>query len=239
MKIHRFLGDFNLNENQVVLSNPELLNQFKNVLKLKKGELVVLGNGRNEEALAEIIEIQKAKIILQIKNKTKNKGKSMRQINLFCSILKKENFEWVVQKATEVGVDSITPLLTSRTIKQGIRPERLQIIMHEAAEQSDRGTIPKLEPILNFKDLIVAPPKKEEANFLFNRSGRKQILEDLNNNKYKVINLYIGPEGGWSDEELEKAKLVNFKIISLGNLNFRAETAAVIASYLSTQANGL
>lgn len=234
MKIHRFLGNFNLDQDPIVLDQAELLNQFKNVLKLKVGEKVALGNGQKEEVLATIAQIQKSRIILKVDKKIKNKNESIHFAHLYCSILKKENFEWVVQKATEIGVSAITPLLTTRTIKQGIKLARLETIVREAAEQSERGIIPTINPIQNFKDLFNRPASGKEFNFLFDQSGDSEFLKNFKKHSFESLNLYIGPEGGWTEEEIKRAKGAGFKIVSLGQLNFRAETAAVISSYLLT-----
>ena len=136
----------------------------------------------------------------------------------------------VVQKATEAGVKEIIPVITERTIKLNIRPSRLEKIIKEAAEQSGRGIVPILRDPVDFVDAIDGVGSNS-INIIFDKSG--EIFENL---KFKIENCavgaWIGPEGGWTDKELERARTENFKIFNLGKLTLRAETAAIVGTYL-------
>lgn len=227
MKIHRFIGDFNLNNSSVVMKDKNIVHQMRNVLKFHLGERVVLSDGKGNEALSEIKLIQKNEVKLSILEKRKNKNESERRVSLFCSILKKDNFELVAEKATEVGVSEIIPIISDRTVKKNINFERVRKIMREAAEQSGRGVIPVLHSIMSFKDAIkigsVAP------TFLMDISGN----DDLSSlKKENCVNIFIGPEGGWTDNEKKIAKENDVFLIKLGELTLRAETAAIISSFL-------
>ena len=104
MKIHRFIGTFDLSKKELEIKDTEIINQMKNVLRLKIGEIVELCDGKNISAIAEIVKIEKNSINVSIKEIAKNKNKANNNVTLFCAILKKENFELVVQKTTECGV---------------------------------------------------------------------------------------------------------------------------------------
>lgn len=231
MKLQRFFGEFDFKNETIETSDYELINQIKNVFRYQKGSEVLLLDGLGKEALAEIKKVSSDNLSFEIKKVSENKNIPKNKVYLYCSILKKENFELVVQKATEVGVSHIYPLLSARTLKQNIREERMVKIIKEASEQSERGTIPKLHPSVEFWKAI-KNISKDDLNLILDYSG--QGISEIKNNDGRKINIFIGPEGGWEDYEIESAKQNNFTIASLGNLNLRGETAAIIATYLAT-----
>lgn len=231
MKSHHFIGNFNLDKDYITVKDEELLNQIKNVLRLKKGEEVVLCDGNLNEAKALIFEMGGDFIEFHIIDRQKNQNEAERFVTLFCSILKRENFELVVQKATEAGVKEITPIITERTVKLNIRPDRLEKIIKEAAEQSDRGMVPLLNNVLELEESIIKV--KNDLNLFLDKSG-SEIFKDASRLEYKGrINIWVGPEGGWTPQEIDLARSLGFKVIKLGNTTLRAETAAIIGSYLA------
>jgi len=226
MKIHRFIDDFDLSKKQLEISG-DIAHQIIKVLKLKTGEKIELSDGKGNVGFGKIKNLSKNTVLVEIEKIekiTENK-----KTTLFCAILKKENFELVVQKATECGINKIVPIITNRTIKTGLKFDRLQKIAKEASEQSGRSIVPEiLEPISFEKSLELC--KENNLNILFDSSGEKFSEIDINN--FNNINIFIGCEGGWTEEEIQKVKNSNFKIASLGKLTLRAETAAIISSYL-------
>ena len=229
MKLHRFVLNFNIKTGEIKFDDRELFNQIGNVLKLKIGEKVILCDGNMNEGTAEIKEYGKDFIKVEVGEIKVNQNEPLRHIILYCAILKKENFGLVVQKATEVGVKEIVPLITSRTIKLDVRKDRLDKIIKEAAEQSGRGIVPILRNPINFDEAIKAG-KDNSVNLFFDCSGESFNKSDRLDHK-GLIGIWIGPEGGWTDAELQLAKKSDFQIINLGKLTLRAETAAIIASY--------
>jgi len=233
MKIHRFIGNFKIKIGALRINDEELLNQLRNVLKLKVGEKIILCDGRRNEGSAEIKEYGKDYVEVEIKEVGVNENEPEKQVILYCSILKRENFELVVQKATEIGIKEIIPLITARTVKLDIRKERLEKIIKEAAEQSGRGIAPVLNEPIDFEKAIKNINSKN-ANFLFDISGKEFNSDTTNFLLHTTI--WIGPEGGWHADEVQRvlslSKELNFKIMSLGKTTLRAETAAIIGSYL-------
>ena len=228
MKIHRFIDNFDLSQKELEIKG-EIAHQIIRVLKLKPKELIELGDGKNGIVLAKIVKIEKEKVITESQKILENKEKSKNRTVLFCSILKKENFELVVQKATECGISKIVPIISARTIKTGLNLERLRKIAKEASEQSLRSYIPEIsEPLIFEKSLKLV--SKNDLNILFDSSGEKYSC--IINNNSPITNVWIGPEGGWTEKEVIEVKNKNFKINSLGNLILRAETAAIVATYL-------
>lgn len=228
-KIHRFLAKFDKSKESGSILDEKMLKQIKSVLKLKVGEEMALFDGSGEELLVRIVAIGKESIEYALVERVKAKEKERYAI-LYCAVLKKENFELVVQKATEVGIDKIVPLITKRTVKLGLKMERLQKIAEEASEQCGRSIIPKVSYPLEFHEAVQVA-KENGLNLFYDMSGSRDgaVLQ-----AEKSIGIFIGPEGGWSEEEIQFIETIkNFKIVSLGESTMRAETAAIIASYLA------
>lgn len=234
MKIHRFIDNFDLSGKELEITG-EIAKQMAIVLKLKIGEEIELCDGKGISAIAEIIEINKKRVLVLLRSASFADQNSTKQVNLFCAVLKKENFELIVQKATECGAVKIIPIITTRTIKTGLNLKRLEKIAKEASEQSGRNTIPEISEPIKFEESFKML-EKDDLNILFDKKGKllfeKSNSKFTNDDKLKTNNLFIGPEGGWTPEEISKAEENNFQIASLGPLTLRGETAAIIATYL-------
>ncbi|MFZ2038580.1 MAG: RsmE family RNA methyltransferase [Minisyncoccia bacterium] len=227
MRINRFLVEFDPKQTEIKITDENLINQIKNVLKLSLEHVVNLFNGRGEEVLAEVITLNKKEVVFSVQEVFTSKDNGDKRVILYCAILKKENFELVAQKGTEVGVSKIVPIITERTIKLGLNMERLQKIVKEAAEQSGRGIVTEISEPIKFIEAL-EQAKENDVNF-FCHFSNKSI------NKIKAngqIGLFIGPEGGWSDGEVEQAKEEGCEVVALGENVLRAETAAIVSTYL-------
>ncbi|MDD2753412.1 MAG: 16S rRNA (uracil(1498)-N(3))-methyltransferase [Candidatus Portnoybacteria bacterium] len=234
MRLNRFFGDFDLAQKTLRISDGDFLHQVKNVLRLGAGEEIILVNGQGKEASAKIAQYGKDFVEVEILEVKENENEPERQVILYCAVLKRENFELVVQKAVEAGVSEIVPVISRCTVKTGLKYDRLKKIIKEAAEQSGRGIIPVLREAISFNDAL-AGAKENTANILFDASGTKLLMSDINNlvqQEKEQVGIFIGPEGGWSGEEIGAARGAGVKLISLGKLTLRAETAAMVASYL-------
>lgn len=232
MKLHRFILDINLNQADVFVVDPEIVKQWRNVLRFQVGDTVVLCDGQGSEALAAFESLDKAGARMKLERAVRVEREPQREITLYCAILKRENFEWVAQKAVEVGVRRIVPVVTERTIKKDIRADRLQKIIKEAAEQSGRGVLPTLHPAVSFEQALV-DAQAYAMGIFFDGSGPTFEATTLPGNE--SVGIFIGPEGGWSEKELQLAEKAGLHIGSLGDLTMRAETAAIVATYLATQ----
>lgn len=208
-------------------SDEDLINQLKNVLRLKNGDEIILCDGKLNEAFCAIESIGRNEAVFKVIKIEKNKKEFSADIILYCSVLKRENFELVIQKAVELGVKEIVPLIAKRTVKLGLREDRAQKIIKEAAEQSGRGILPVLSQEMPFKDAI-SEAEANDLNLFFELDKKSLSRSGIDLSKYKKIGLFIGPEGGWSEEELivESPK---FKVVGLSSFTLRAETAAIAA----------
>lgn len=233
MKLQRFIDTFDLSKNTLEITESELVNQLKNVFRFSAGDRFILCDGNGTEAEVVIQTIDQKSSTVKIEKAYQNTNEPQTKVHLFCSILKRENFELVVQKATEVGVTEITPILCERTVKTNLNLERLKKIAHEAAEQSSRGIVPIIHEVQTFRTLLTKTPAYPFTGLrtLFDSSG---FSFHTCSPDHMITSVFIGPEGGWSPSELELAKSNKVQIASLGSLTLRGETAAIIASYLCT-----
>lgn len=225
MKIHHFIikyCDFEAG----YIDDKIIYQQIIKVLKIKRGEHIWLGNGENSAIVAEIVDFDSNKIYFKILEKIAEVENISHKVILACSVLKKENFELVVQKATELGVHEIVPFISARTVKTGLRQDRLEIIAREASEQSGRGIVPNIAEIANFDELVLRY-KNIPNKFICDIAGNKLHLADFESGNKLIV---IGPEGGFEEKELDLATEKGFKKVSLSGFTLRAETAAIIAS---------
>ncbi len=200
------------------------------VLKLRVGERVVLCDGRSCEADYEIAHVAKREVgLVRLEAARRVDTESEREVVLYAAILKRESFEWAVQKATECGVSEIVPVVTDRTIKKDVKIERLSEIAREAAEQSGRGVVPAIKEPMKFEKAM----QTAKGEKVFFDAGGSELDSRLRGND-KVSSLFIGPEGGWTPEESEIAKRAGATIASLGPRVLRGETACAVAVYLMT-----
>lgn len=237
MRLHRFIiENINLGSEKVRVEDKGTIDQIRKVLRLKEGDRIVFCDGTGSEAEIEIEKFEKGHLEGKVIARKMNNNEPPVSVTLFCAVLKKENFEIVCQKATEVGISKIVPVLTSRTVKMNLKTERLEKIIKEASEQSERGIVPKLEDIKKIEEAIEYA-KENELNIFFDRSGDRAA--DVKKTEKKNIGIFIGPEGGWDESEVGMAKSAGFKIVSMGKCNLRAETAAIIGAYLALNVGAL
>jgi 16S rRNA (uracil1498-N3)-methyltransferase len=228
MKEHRFFGNFNFSKKNLVIKDPAITHQAFNVLKLKIGEPAVFINQAGEQAQSVILKIDKKALtvdLIKVENKPEPIG---RRVILYCSILKRDNFDLVTRQAVEVGARQIVPLICNRTIKSNINLPRLNKIVIEAVEQSGRVFAPEILDPVKLKAAFELA-KNNERNFFCHKSERRIDFTDLSKNA--SIGVFIGPEGGWTADEVALAQKNDLLVVSLGDTVLRAETAAVVAAY--------
>ena len=142
------------------------------------------------------------------------------------AITKKDTFEVSLAKLTEIGIKKISPILSKRIIKNNLNYERLNKIMKESTEQSEQIEIPILNEIKKFEEHILSCKQNKKNIILCDISGQKDIKIKEN------TSIFIGPEGGFSEDEIEFAKKNGANIMKISDNIFRAETAAIIMAYI-------
>jgi len=203
----------------------EELNYLKNVLRAREGDEVSLFDGKGRIARARVSLIGKNEITLYIKEISESRTESPLKATLLQGILKAQKMDLVVQKATELGVFKLQPLITERTeVRETRKVERWRKIAAEAARQCGRAVVPEIgEPVL-LEEFLAA---YDNPGIIFwEQSGESLRNFHLKGNE---IALLIGPEGGLTDDEVAFALHKKFFRATLGPRILRAETAAVVA----------
>ncbi len=225
MRLHRFYTGKELDlEHYVSLKDQRLLSQWHKVLRFKPGQEVVLFDGIVHERLYVITELKKDSASLEL-IADQDKQVPSKDIYVFWSLLKKDKNDWVLQKCTELGASHFVPLLAERSEKTGFNLERADKIVTEAAEQCGRFTIPEIhEPML-----------AQTAISKFAKDLPLYICEQTDNKKrsvpsYDSCGVFVGPEGGWTEHEMQLFNAQEIPKLDLGQFTLRAETAAVVAA---------
>lgn len=228
MRLHRFYTLQPLGE-VVVITDGSVLNQWKNVFRYTQGVLVILFNGDGNEYTYSIDSITSASCNLTLLSHSPSYIPT-KKVTLYLSLIKKDNFELVVQKVTELGVTNIVPIMSSRSEKKNLNEERLSKITVEASEQCGRGDVPTVSPIITLSKAL-GEIKNKESSFVLQMGGTpfsdtklQEIVKGSSD-----VNLFIGPEGGWSTDEEEIFNNLDISSVSLGNTVLRAETAAIVS----------
>jgi 16S rRNA (uracil1498-N3)-methyltransferase len=232
-KIHRFFTPFSQNGNNLKIEDYSTIKQIKEVLKLRTGEQCIIIHD-NINIYAEITKITKESIeLIFIKNELILEPET--KITLYMAILKKENFELVVQKASELGIHTIVPIITDRTVKTGLRYDRLEKIAKEASELSGYGTFPYILESVELEQALIKDTNTVKLFFDISGDHIHHVLQTTDFIKNKERSIYIGPEGGFTEKEINLAKEYNCKITKIDNFTLRGETAAIIASYITNK----
>ena len=226
MKFQRFYIEDALTEGKdLTLANPDLAHQLDRVFRFKEGDTIILFDGSGFDYVSKIKKIADNEVEVKVLEKKSTCFIPRRNVQIFLSITKKDNFEWALAKCTELGVTEFTPIVSERTEKKNVDMSRMQSILKESTEQAGRCSLPILNPIKTFDEVI---NEFGLRLFLFHPSGRVFEPDERN----KVHKIMIGPEGGWTDAEVAKAEKMGAQIVTLGKQVLRAETAAVAVSSL-------
>lgn len=221
MKLHRFyVGDRELDAN-FWLDDEKLFHQFVRVLRFQPGREIVLFNEIKETRLYRIIKIGNNAVHLELITEMEPQT-PQKDIYLCFSLLKKDKNDWVLQKATELGASHFVPIIAGRTEKTGFDVDRAKKIVVEAAEQCGRSDVPRVREPISLESLINELNGK--VKILVSEQGEGVIPESS-----EEVALLVGPEGGWTEDEIELFSKSGAEHISLGKFTLRAETAAITA----------
>ncbi len=199
------------------------------VLRMKVGALLQLTNGKGILYKASIVSEDKKKTVVLIEEATAVPPPT-KKISIAISLLKNASrFEWFLEKATEIGVTHIQPLISQRTEHTRFRHDRMNGILIAAMLQSQQAWLPVLEEPVQFKN-FVAQSTYQQKLIAHCEEDKKQFIKDLQSSAETQI--LIGPEGDFSPEEIRLALDKQFIPVSLGETRLRTETAGVVASSL-------
>lgn len=228
-----FFADEFIPPKLLILKNPEEIFHLIKVLRYKKGEELILKALDENLYLSRIIKIQRNQVIFEIISKIERDPEIKFELYLCQGLPKLDKWEWILEKATELGVSGFFPLQTERSIvnlkkeKLEKKYERWRKIVNEAVKQSERKRIPDLFPILKLGDCLNFI--KEKGSILVAWEKAELDLKRVVNNIKEKVYLFIGPEGSFSEGEIEILKKVGGIFFNMGPRILKVETAAIVA----------
>ena len=234
-------GAFNSNLENVTLAADEA-RHLRDVLRLKTGDEVYVFDGVGKEFHCRVEESRRdtaqLKVIAEV---APARPESPLQLTLAVALLKGEKFDLVVQKATELGVMRVVPVVTKLAdirlrdgADAGKRVARWQRIALEAAKQSGRAVVPEIVAPVSFESLIETFGQEQGVSCLMfsERDGESIVAAKGKFSNVSLLTALVGSEGGWTDEELAAARQAGWTIVTLGGRTLRAETAAIAVAVL-------
>ena len=221
-----FLPDLKKTDTVIVFPKEES-RHIARVMRKNVGELLQVTNGKGLEMTIELLQIGQSKVIANALHKTIHPPLPY-QLHLAVAPTKNiRRFEWFLEKATEIGIHQITPLLCDHSERKIIKEERLEKIIVAALKQSKQFHKPILYPLTSLKDFVAMQPKGYIAHC---HDGAKKGFFGAIAPKDDIVVL-IGPEGDFSRKEVNIALENNYQAISLGDQRLRSETAAIVATH--------
>ncbi len=223
-----FVSPNSIKDKKFISSDKSLINQIKNVFRLKNKNTVSILDNSGFEYEVKLKEIGRELIEGVVVNRKLNNNELNIKIDLYCSLLKRDNFELVLQKCTELGINSFNPVIFDNTIvKRSEKKNRWDKIIKEASEQSMRGRLPALRKPMEFREILEKVENK--FNLVADEKSFNRIADREKRVKnFKSINVFIGSEGGFSNNERDFMKKNGFLFFNLGKTILRSETAAIL-----------
>ncbi|MBQ1689401.1 MAG: 16S rRNA (uracil(1498)-N(3))-methyltransferase [Lachnospiraceae bacterium] len=234
--MHRFyVKKKQIQENQIKILGEDV-NHICNVLRMKVGKEIVVCDEQGTDYYCTIHALGKEEVVAEIVSRKDTETELTGKIYLFQGIPKKDKMDWIVQKAVELGVYEIIPVAMKRCVakiedgkKERKKIERWQAIANAAAKQSGRGLIPQIQNVCRFPEALEKARELECVIIPYEQAEcmekSKKIIADAC--KTKSVGIFIGPEGGFDEEEIALALEKDFQTVTLGKRILRTETAGM------------
>ncbi len=242
--MHRFFAEpGQIGEKEIVITGADV-NHIRNVLRMRADEEVLIADGQGAEYRCKLTELGENEVRAQILWKLDGNAELASAITLFQGLPKSDKMDLIVQKCVELGVDRIVPVSTKRAVvkldakKEQTRLKRWNTISESAAKQSGRGVIPEVSGVMSFGKALEEAKKLDVLLIPYERAEHmtetRRVMGEIRPGQ--SVGIFIGPEGGFEESEVEEAVAAGAKAITLGKRILRTETAglAVMAmlSYL-------
>lgn len=243
--MHRFFVPPEWLKKEPVSLTGDVAHQLCRVLRMRPAERIVLLDNSGRAYIAELDRVTPSECQGHILSVSHPETEPHTRIVLYQAVPKAQNFDWVLQKGTEIGIETFVPLLTRRCMIQDLdritehKMERWRRIIKEAAEQSGRTRLPRLMQAKSFSQVCKSPPPGTLALLLSlaeQATSLRQILKTTSSPQ--EVRLYVGPEGGFAPQEMRDASEAGLEPISLGPRILRTETAPLVASAILLYALG-
>ncbi len=243
---HFFVPSEAKRDGRITVTGPDV-NHIKNALRMRAGEVLLISTASEEDFLCRILSIEERQVEAEIISREQSRELPVR-LCLFQGLPKGDKMEWIIQKAVELGAFQVIPVATKNTVvkldakKEKAKVERWQAIAESAAKQSERSLIPQIGRVMSFQEALAAAAAMDRAWIPYEKEeGMESIRCELKalSAEVKTIGILIGPEGGFDEEEVRKAREAGVQPVSLGRRILRTETAGLaILSLLMMKAEG-
>jgi 16S rRNA (uracil1498-N3)-methyltransferase len=215
------------------VTDPREVHHLLDVLRVKAGDRIECVDGAGCLYAGPILRCSRRGVVMEIRERFEDRAPSLR-LALAQALIRPERFEWVIQKATELGVEAMTPLLTQRTVVRPAGPSlerrlaRWQRIAREAAKQCGRATLPRIERPQGFREAVRSLDREAYVLMPTLSVPARSLKEELQGRAcVNAAVVLIGPEGDFTPEEVALAQRHGARPVSLGRLTLRSETAAM------------
>ncbi len=231
-----FVDKNSIGEKNIEITGADAIH-IATVLRSKVDEEITVCDGNGTDYLCRLIGINKKQVLAEIVDKFQNENEPKLKITLYQGLPKGDKMELVIQKCIEIGVDRIVPMITENTVvKIGDKAEkkncRWNKIAEAAAKQCGRGKIPFVDRIVTFKDAVEDSKNLDSALIPYEKEKNNGIKKFIKEFKGKTVGIFIGPEGGFSESEIEFCFINNIQSVSLGKRILRTETAGLVTSVI-------
>lgn len=225
---HSFFFEENLPDNNQFTLSEDTSRHIAQVLRMKQGDVIAITNGNGRILSAEIIAIDKRKTEIKVLGE-KLISPAKHHIAIAISLIKNNNrFEWFIEKATEIGVSAIIPMICKRTEKNHFRAERIKSIAISAMLQSGQAWLPQISSPVRIDEIV--KDERHSQKFIAHciKEEKKDLTDVVDKKSSRII--LIGPEGDFTEEEVRGAIQQNFVPVTLGETRLRTETAGLVAA---------
>jgi len=225
-KLHRIYVNNHILINNALKIDSNIVNHIKNVLRIRHNEKIIVFNGDGKEYVAEVQHGEE--LIISIKSENPLRKINPHKIILAQCIPSAKHMDLAIQKSVEIGINEITPIISERSHPGEHKKKKIhwENIIISATEQSNGLFLAKLNNIITLKEFLDEVDGGDAQKICFHISGRKISQSDKNSQSHIIL---IGPEGGFSKEEIALVERYNWNIISLGDRILRTETASMVA----------
>ena len=233
--MHRFFAEpGQIGEKEIVITGADV-NHIRNVLRMRTGEEVLIADGRGAEYRCKLTDLSENEVRAQILWKLDGNAELASAVTLFQGLPKSDKMDLIVQKCVELGVDRIVPVSTKRAVvkldakKEETRLKRWNTISESAAKQSGRGVIPEVSGVMSFEKALEEAKKLDVLLIPYERAEHmaetRRVMGEIRPGQ--SVGIFIGPEGGFEESEVEEAVAAGAKAITLGRRILRTETAGL------------
>jgi len=229
----RFFLDTTIEDPQnIIITDKDIVKKITKVLRLKAGDSLFLFDNTGEEYEVAISEFKDKKFFCRLIRRMEIDRELPIEIVLYQSLLKKDKFEWVCQKVTEIGIKKIVPIVTEFCVVNELNQNKIsryKKIIEEATMQSGGKIPPVFESVIKFEEAVKKINPRDLNLLCYEQEKTNNLLEILRTHGHKIINIFVGPEGGFSPFEIDLARQNSLIPVSLGKRILRAETAGIVA----------